>query len=62
MSRAHDKDIEVHKRTMSTARRPVGKGKAPATPMDAPPDFSSTTFSDEYDLCAWYALLFPFVY
>ena len=51
IARSYEQEAEVHKRTMSMARRPVGKGKGPAV-MDVPVDHTAVPFSDEYDLCA----------
>lgn len=49
--RSYEQDAEGHKRTMSTTRRGLAKGKGLATAMDSPSDFPSIPFSDEYDLC-----------
>ena len=51
IARSYEQEAEVHKRTMSMARRPAGKGKGPAV-MDVAPDLTAVPFSDEYDLCA----------
>lgn len=51
MQRFAEQDIDSRKRTMSTSRRPAGKGKGVANSMEVPAGFAPVSFSDEYDLC-----------